>query len=150
MSGGRSNIGLVPTEHCTTASIAVCCIKEPRLTGGRVNNVVHLDFIGHSVGAEGTFSNPLSCEWWAVCPHLLPSDSSKARTLFRRSFIGPHAAPLPGNSGHSKPADCEIQQRGQSSNKGNPVHCENQDIAKSSTRRKPGKNESQQTVKSRT
>jgi len=73
-------------------SRAVFTIKEPRRNGRKVKNVFHLDFTVHSVGAEGPHSISLSYERWAVDPHLLLSDSSKARTLFHRSLSGLPAA----------------------------------------------------------
>ena len=44
------------------------------------------------MGAEGPHSISLSFERWAVGPHLLLGDSSKARTLFHRSLSGLPAA----------------------------------------------------------
>ena len=42
--------------------------------------VFHLDFTVHTVGAEGPHSISLSFERWAVCPHLLLSESYNTHT----------------------------------------------------------------------
>ena len=75
-----------------TTSRVVFTIKEPCRNGGKVKNVFYLDVTVHSVGAEGPHSISLPLQRWAVGPHLLLSDSSKACTLFHRSLGGLPAA----------------------------------------------------------
>jgi len=74
-----------------TTSRVVFTIKEARRNGGKVKNVFH-HFTVHLVGAEGPRFISLSFERWAVGPHLLLSDSSKARNFFHRSLSGLPAA----------------------------------------------------------